>query len=158
MARPLQRLHLRVVRGAAHPRRAARRGGRRRGGTGDGPPRGRAPVHRGQRKGLGVSGPAPLYVTALDAASGAVTVGPRAALERTALTASGVNWIEGPPRPGRAVTAQIRHHHAPAPARVRPLDGAALRLEFDEPQPAIAPGQAVVLYDGDVVLGGGWID
>ena len=118
-------------------------------------------VHRftvGQRKGLGVSGPAPLYVTALDAASGTVTVGPRAALERTTLTAAGVNWIEGPPRPGRPVTAQIRHHHAPAPARVRPLDGAALRLEFDEPQPAVAPGQAVVLYDGDVVLGGGWID
>ena len=120
-----------------------------------------AGVHRftvGQRKGLGVSSPAPLYVTAIDAASGAVTVGPRAALERTALTAGGVNWIAGPPRPGLAVTAQIRHHHPPAPARVWPLDGAALRLEFDEPQPAVAPGQAVVIYDGDVVLGGGWID
>ena len=118
-------------------------------------------VHRftvGQRKGLGVSSTAPLYVTALDAASSTVTVGPRAALERTTLTAGGVNWIEGAPRTGRAVTAQIRHHHPPAPARVRPLDGAALRLEFDEPQPAIAPGQAVVIYDDDVVLGGGWID
>ena len=118
-------------------------------------------VHRftvGQRKGLGVSSTAPLYVTALDAASSTVTVGPRAALERTTLTAGGVNWIEGAPRAGRAVTAQIRHHHPPAPARVRPLDGAALRLEFDEPQPAIAPGQAVVIYDDDVVLGGGWID
>lgn len=120
-----------------------------------------AGVHRftvGQRKGLGVSSPAPLYVTAIDAASGAVTVGPRAALERTTLTAGGVNWIAGPPRPGHAVTAQIRHHHPPAAARVWPLDGAALRLEFDEPQPAVAPGQAVVAYDGDVVLGGGWID
>ena len=118
-------------------------------------------VHRftvGQRKGLGVSGPAPLYVTAIDAASGTITVGPRDALERTALTAGDVNWIAGPPAPGRPVTAQIRHHHPPAPARVWPLDGAALRLEFDAPQPAIAPGQAVVIYAGDVVLGGGWID
>ena len=118
-------------------------------------------VHRftvGQRKGLGVSSSVPLYVTALDASSGAVTVGPRAALERTTLTAAGVNWIAGPPRGGHPVAAQIRHHHAPAPARVWPLDGAALRLEFDDPQPAIAPGQAVVLYQGDVVLGGGWID
>ncbi len=118
-------------------------------------------VHRftvGQRKGLGVSSPAPLYVTAIDAASSTVTVGPRAALERTALTAGGVNWIAGPPRPGHRITAQIRHHHPPAPARVWPRDGAALRLEFDDPQPAIAPGQAVVIYDGDVVLGGGWID
>jgi tRNA-specific 2-thiouridylase len=118
-------------------------------------------VHRftvGQRKGLGVSGAVPLYVTAIDAAAGTVTVGPRAALERTTLSARGVNWIEETPRPGHAVTAQIRHRHPPAPARVWALDEAALRLEFDDAQPAIAPGQAVVLYDGDVVLGGGWID
>ncbi|MYN65035.1 MAG: hypothetical protein F4X11_08410 [Acidobacteria bacterium] len=118
-------------------------------------------VHRftvGQRKGLGVSGAVPLYVTAIDAASDTVTVGPRADLERITLTAGGVNWIEGTPRQGCPVTAQIRHHHPPAPARVWPLDGAALRLDFDHPQPAIAPGQAVVLYDGDIVLGGGWID
>ena len=118
-------------------------------------------VHRftvGQRRGLGVSSPAPLYVTRIDAPSATVTVGPRAALERTTLTASNVNWIEAPPRPGHVATAQIRHHHPPAPARVWPLDGATLRLEFNDPQPAIAPGQAVVLYDEDVVLGGGWID
>ena len=118
-------------------------------------------VHRftvGQRKGLGVSSAVPLYVTAIDAASSTVTVGPRAALERTTLTAGGVNWIEGAPPAGHPVTAQIRHHHPPAPGRVWPLDGASLRLEFDDPQPAIAPGQAVVLYEGDMVLGGGWID
>ena len=118
-------------------------------------------VHRftvGQRKGLGVSGAVPLYVTAIDATSSTVTVGPRAALDRTTLTARGVNWIEGTPQPGHPVTAQIRHHHPPAPARVWPLDAAALRLEFDDAQPAIAPGQAVVMYDGDIVLGGGWID
>jgi len=118
-------------------------------------------VHRftvGQRKGLGVSSPARLYVTAIDAASSTVTVGPSTALERTTLTAGGLNWIEKAPGPGSRVTAQIRHHHVPAPAHVWPLHGAALRLEFDEPQPAITPGQAVVVYDDDIVLGGGWID
>ena len=112
----------------------------------------------GQRKGLGVSSTVPLYVTALDAASSTVTVGPRRALERTTLTAAGVNWIAGPPPAGHRVTAQIRHHHPAASARVRPVGETALRLEFDEPQPAIAPGQAAVIYDGDAVLGGGWID
>ncbi len=120
-----------------------------------------AGIHRftvGQRKGLGVPSQAPLYVTAIDAATGRVTVGPRDALERTTLEASGVNWIEGPPPDRAPVMAQIRHHHDPAAARVWALEGDHLRLAFDDPQPAIAPGQAVVVYDGDVVLGGGWID
>ena len=118
-------------------------------------------VHRftvGQRKGLGLASPVRLYVTALEAESATVTVGPREALERTALTASRVNWISAPPAAGQRVAAQIRHRHAEAPARVWPLDDARTRLEFDTPQAAVAPGQAVVLYDGDEVLGGGWID
>ena len=57
-----------------------------------------------------------------------------------------------------AVTAQIRHRHTPAPARVSALDRDRAELVFDEPQTAITPGQAVVFYDGDVVVGGGWID
>ena len=120
-----------------------------------------AGVHRftvGQRKGLGVSSAIPLYVTALDATSGTVTVGSREALDRRILTASHVNWIAGVPEAGAPVAAQIRHHHPAAPARVWAGDDATLRLEFDSPQRAIAPGQAVVVYDGDVVLGGGWID
>ena len=118
-------------------------------------------VHRftvGQRRGLGLASPVRLYVTSLDAESGTVTVGPREALERTALTASRVNWISKPPAAGQRVAAQIRHRHPEAPARVWPLDDARARLEFDGPQAAVAPGQAVVLYDGDEVLGGGWID
>jgi len=119
-------------------------------------------VHRftvGQRKGLGVSGPAPLYVLRIEAESGQVTVGPRDALEQTALTASGVNWVAlDAPSGWLSVSAQIRHHHRPAPGRVRAIDGDRAEFAFDEPQPAIAPGQAVVFYDGDLVAGGGWID
>ena len=120
-----------------------------------------AGIHRftvGQRRRLGVSSSVPLYVTELDAATATVTVGPRAALERTTLTAAEVNWIAGPPAAGQHVTAQIRHHHDAADARVWPVADNAMRLEFDEPQPAIAPGQAAVVYDGDLVLGGGWIE
>jgi tRNA-specific 2-thiouridylase len=119
-------------------------------------------VHRftvGQRKGLGVSARMPLYVVGIDAASRSITVGPREALERTWLTASGVNWIAGDAPPaGTRVTAQIRYRHREAPARVDPLDEHRVRVTFGEPQLAIAPGQAVVLYDGDLVLGGGWIE
>ena len=119
-------------------------------------------VHRftvGQRKGLGLSSPVRLYVVDIDAAQAAVTVGPREALERIELTASGVNWIAGaPPPPGTRATAQIRHRHRDAAAAVTPLGNDRLSLVFDAPQHAVAPGQAVVLYDGEVVLGGGWID
>ena len=119
-------------------------------------------VHRftvGQRKGLGLSGSAPVYVLELNASSRVVRVGPRSALERRRLTASRVNWIEGcaPASPVR-VTAQIRYRHAPARAQVEALPGDRAELIFDEANWAIAPGQAAVWYDGDIVLGGGWID
>ena len=119
-------------------------------------------VHRftvGQRKGLKLSTSVPLYVVDIDAAANAVTVGPRDALDRTRLTASSVNWIAGTP-PGGAgrVTARIRHRHPDAPARVEPLADDRAAVVFDDPQRAVAPGQAVVFYDGETVLGGGWID
>ena len=115
-------------------------------------------VHRftvGQRKGLGLASPVRLYVTALEAETGTVTVGPRDALERTTLTASRVNWISTPPAAGQRGRGADRHRHPEAPARVRPLADARARLEFDAPQAAIAPGQAVVVYDGDEVLAAG---
>jgi tRNA-specific 2-thiouridylase len=119
-------------------------------------------VHRftvGQRKGLGVASPIPLYVVGLDAGANTVTVGPRQALERHSLTASGVNWIAGAPPPAvTKLTAQIRHRHREAAGTVTPTGADRLELTFDEPQSAVAPGQAVVLYQGDVVIGGGWID
>ena len=121
-----------------------------------------AGVHRftiGQRKGLGLATGIPLYVVGIDAERQQVTVGPRTALERATLTASRVNWIAGTAPAGwQAVTAQIRHRHRPGDARVRALDDGRAEIEFDQSQSAITPGQAVVWYDGDEVIGGGWID
>ena len=119
-------------------------------------------VHRftvGQRKGLGLSSSTPLYVLRIDAESGQVTVGSRGALDETTLTASGVNWVSiDAPSSWTLVSAQIRHRHRAAPARVRAIEGGRAECVFDEPQSAITPGQAVVFYDGDAVVGGGWID
>ena len=121
-----------------------------------------AGVHRftvGQRKGLGLGADGPLYVLALRPADNTVVVGPREALGQTTLRASEVNWIAGEPPAGPLrADAQIRHRHAPALASVRPIGGSAAEIEFDEPQTAITPGQAVVFYEGDSVVGGGWID
>jgi len=119
-------------------------------------------VHRftvGQRKGLGIAAAEPMYVLQLRPSERTVVVGPRPELERTTLTASEVNWIAGPsPAERLRITAQIRHRHQPAAATVRALDGNRAEVRFDSPVTAITPGQAVVFYDGDVVVGGGWID
>jgi tRNA-specific 2-thiouridylase len=119
-------------------------------------------VHRftvGQRKGLGIASTIPLYVLRIDADEGHVTVGPRTALERVRLTASGVNWISiGAPAAPVRVAAQIRHRHKPAPGMVCAFPNGRAEMVFDDPQAAITPGQAVVFYDGDAVVGGGWID
>jgi tRNA-specific 2-thiouridylase len=121
-------------------------------------------IHRftvGQRKGLGLSASttgAPMYVLALRPSERQVVVGPKAALERTMLRASGVNWmIDRPSSPIRAA-AQIRHRHQPAPAAIQSIDDGRAEIVFDAPQIAITPGQAVVFYDEDLVVGGGWID
>ncbi len=119
-------------------------------------------VHRftiGQRRGLRLSSSAPLYVTHIDAAAARIVVGPKEALGRASLTASGVNWTSGvAPAGWRRVSAQIRHRHPAAPARVRALGDGRAELAFDEPQTAVTPGQAVVVYEGEEVLGGGWIE
>ena len=99
-----------------------------------------------------------MYVLSLKPDSHDVVVGPKTALERTTLTASGVNWIEGAPVAPRLAGVQIRHRHQPAPATVRATGHGHAEVVFDAPQIAVTPGQAAVFYDGDVVLGGGWID
>jgi tRNA-uridine 2-sulfurtransferase len=112
----------------------------------------------GQRRGLGIAAAQPLYVTALDPARNAVVVGPQAALDRCALDATQVTFVssEWPDAPFDC-QAQIRSHAAPVDARVTPGSPGHIHVEFARPQRAISPGQAVVLYDGDVVLGGGRI-
>jgi tRNA-specific 2-thiouridylase len=119
-------------------------------------------VHRftvGQRKGLGIAAAEPLYVLQLRPAEKTVVVGPRPELERTSVTASQVNWIAGsPPATPLRVTAQIRHRHQPVAGTVRALDNNRASMEFDMPVMAVTPGQAVVFYLDDVVIGGGWIE
>lgn len=119
-------------------------------------------VHRftiGQRRGLGLSSTEPLYVTEIRPDAAQVVVGSRDDLGSVRLTATDVNWINGTaPADWLRVTAQIRHRHAAAPARVRRTDHGRAEVEFDAPQTAITPGQAVVFYNDDEVLGGGWIE
>jgi tRNA-specific 2-thiouridylase len=112
----------------------------------------------GQRRGLGVAAGKPVYVTRLDVLNQTVTLGPREELLRRELTARGVNlFLPLSSAPVRC-TARIRHQHKPAACLARNMADGRLHVTFDEPQPAITPGQAVVLYDGDTVLGGGWIE
>ena len=112
----------------------------------------------GQRKGLGVSSPSPLYVLAIDPASHRVTVGTDAELASTTLRAGKLNWISIPEltAPMR-VKIKIRHRHEPAWATLEPSVPGEVVATFDEPQRAITPGQSAVFYDGDEVVGGGWI-
>ena len=112
----------------------------------------------GQRKGLGIALGAPAYVCAKDMANNTVTIGPSEALFHNALRAKNWNWIPFPAltSPIR-VTAKIRHSQNEQPATVYPEENGNARVVFDQPQRAITPGQAVVLYQGDCVVGGGTI-
>jgi tRNA-specific 2-thiouridylase len=121
-----------------------------------------AGLHRytvGQRRGLGVAAPEPLYVVRIDVPRNRLVVGKKQELLGSSLVASGVNWISiAPPDAPVKTAARIRYRAPESPATITPLGQGRARVEFDEPQPAITPGQAVVFYDGDRVVGGGWID
>lgn len=112
----------------------------------------------GQRKGLGLALGAPVYVCGKDMEKNTVTVGPESALFTTTLIADDFNWISIPglTAPMR-VKAKARYRQVEQPATVYPLDNGLVKVVFDEPQRAITRGQSVVLYDGDVVVGGGTI-
>lgn len=113
----------------------------------------------GQRRGLGLALGTPVYVTRLDVLNNAVYVGGRDELLRERLTAERVNWLVDAPGEGEPVRAsvQIRHMHRAADAVVRRRGPDRVEVEFDRAQAAVAPGQAAVFYDGELVLGGGWI-
>ena len=112
----------------------------------------------GQRKGLGVSSPNPMYVLNIDPATNRVTAGSDSELLSRNLFAHRINWITIPELTSpRRVHIKIRHRHEPAPALLLPAPGGSVRALFDEPQRAITPGQSAVFYDGDDVVGGGWI-
>jgi len=112
----------------------------------------------GQRKGLGIALGAPVYVCAKDMEKNTVTVGPNEALFHNALRARDFNWIPFPALTGPIrVTAKIRHSQTEQAATVYPEENGYARVVFDQPQRAITPGQAVVLYQDDLVVGGGTI-
>jgi tRNA-uridine 2-sulfurtransferase len=111
----------------------------------------------GQRKGMGFGGGRRRYVLEIVPASGDVIVGDREELLAPSLRASRVNWLAEPAGPIRCA-AKIRYASTPAAALVTPLADGEVRVDFEEPQTAITPGQAVVFYAGDRLLGGAWIE
>lgn len=112
----------------------------------------------GQRKGLGIAFGEPMYVTHLDAEHNKIVLGPEGSQYSRALLAKELNWVSIPaPREPLRVQAKIRYQARPAPATAVLQPDGTLLLDFDEAQRAIAPGQAVVLYDDDLLLGGGVI-
>ena len=111
----------------------------------------------GQRRGLGVAAAEPLYVTRLDAAHNTVVVGPRHDALSTTFSVERVNWMCPPAAQTVRATVQIRYRHQPVAADIQPLDPDRAHVVLHEPQFAVTPGQAAVFYDGDTVVGGGWI-
>jgi tRNA-specific 2-thiouridylase len=113
----------------------------------------------GQRKGLGISSPSPLYVLELDAARNRVTVGEDSELVKDEFQVDRCNWIafEEPPSEGFQAIAKIRYNHAGTTATIIPLAGGRAHVRLHEAQRAITPGQAAVFYQNDLVMGGGWI-
>jgi len=113
----------------------------------------------GQRRGVGIAVGSPIYVVDKDAEANTITVGPRQSLLADGLIARETNWLIPPPV-DRPITCQakIRYNGKTTPATVQAIGEACLKVSFDSPVSAVTPGQAVVCYDGDEVLGGGWIE
>jgi tRNA-specific 2-thiouridylase len=113
----------------------------------------------GQRRGLGIAAPDPLYVLAIEAEENRVVVGPRAALESEGLLTAPVNWLmPAPPAAGTRVGVKIRSHHEAAAATLAHADAGRVEVRFDVPQAAVTPGQLCVIYDRERVLGGAAIE
>jgi tRNA-specific 2-thiouridylase len=112
----------------------------------------------GQRRGVPGGFPRPMYVVAIRPEDRAVVVGPRDELLGSGIIAREVNWLADAPRVGATVTVRVRHRAALARAEIVRLEGGEIELALDEPISAITPGQSLVLYDGERVLGGGFIE
>jgi tRNA-specific 2-thiouridylase len=113
----------------------------------------------GQRRGLEIAYREPLYVLRIDAPTNTITVGPKNELFSNTVIARDLNFLSAdPPAAPIPISAQIRHNHRAEEARLTLLEDGSAQVVFETPQPAITPGQAVVFYDGEVVLGGGIID
>ncbi|MEL7088851.1 MAG: aminomethyltransferase beta-barrel domain-containing protein, partial [Planctomycetota bacterium] len=121
----------------------------------------------GQRRGLGLATGSPIYVVDKDPATNTVTVGGKDDLLAEGCTASRTNWLipagdvptaEGAPGGWRDCEVKVRYNSPPTPGRVRVTGDDQLEVRFTDPVSAVTPGQAVVCYDGDTVMGGGWID
>ncbi len=112
----------------------------------------------GQRRGMGIAAPHPLYVVAIDPEKNLIVAGPEDELYNSKLLADNTQWLsfDSLDKPIE-VTAKIRYKHKGAPALVSPGKGRGVVVEFEQPQRAITPGQAVVFYQGEEVVGGGWI-
>ena len=111
----------------------------------------------GQRKGLGIAWSEPLYVAAIDVQRNVIIVGEQDSVYAGGLQAETVSWIIVPEADTFAATCKIRYRHQPVACRVRLLAGNRCEVTFDQPQKAVTPGQALVFYQGDEVLGGGRI-
>lgn len=112
----------------------------------------------GQRRGLGIAVGHPVYVTRLDVLDNTVTLGDRDALLRQSFQVRRLNFLDQPPSPTFRARVKIRYHHQAAPATIELRHDDSAAVTFDEPQSAVTPGQASVFYDGDAVIGGGWIE
>jgi len=112
----------------------------------------------GQRRGLGIAWSEPLYVVGVDASKDEVVVGTQAELYRSGLVAGAFNWLCRPDSFPLQTVCKIRYRHQPVACEVVELGDGRVEVSFCEPEKSVTPGQAVVLYDGDVVLGGGWIE
>ena len=112
----------------------------------------------GQRRGLGGGFDRPMFVLEIRPETREVVVGPREALEMTAIRVEAPHWLQDAPAPGSTLGVQVRHRAPALEVMVRTIDDGGAVLEFDRPRKAVAPGQSAVLFEGDVVRGGGRID
>ena len=118
-------------------------------------------IHRytvGQRRGMGIAWSEPLYVLAIDAPANRIVVGTEKELYRDGFTVAECNWIVPPAGEPFETLCRIRYRHKPVPCVVTPFEGGRAQVRFARPEKGVTPGQVAVFYDGDEVLGGGWID